>query len=171
MANDFEYLEDHQQPWLTGAQEGPEEDVHSLLNEWGIGRYTATHAVRHSPHSLQKYLEEWFIRAHVEKNVELPPCTGAELRFNRLKKEWIKRTEKLSNLAQIILDPAYQQIIAMGKEALPLILRSLEAETDHWFWALKIINDNEDVAEGAETLATATAAWLRWGREKGYLDS
>lgn len=162
MANDFEYLEDSQHIWPEGVHDTPNDDLHVLLDEWGIYK---------SPAIALKQLEEWYGRVHVSVSLEMPPCTGAQLRFERLKKEWIRGTEKLSNLAQIIMHPAYQQIIAIGPDAIPLILRSLREQSDHWFWALKMLNNNEDVAEGAETVPAAAAAWLKWGREKGYLGS
>lgn len=161
MANDFEYLEDSQHSWPTGAHETPEEDVHALLDEWGVFR---------SPAIALKQLEEWYGRVHVSVAVEMSQCTGAQLRFDRLKKEWIRGTEKSSILSQIVLHPAYQQIIAMGPEVIPLILHSLQRNLDHWFWALKILNERCDVAEGATTMQSAAEAWLAWGREKGYLD-
>src|SRR5947207_10431415 len=47
---------------------------------------------------------------------------------------------------EIALHPAYQQIIGMGKEAIPLILEELQREEDHWFWALKSITGDDPVA-------------------------
>jgi hypothetical protein len=43
----------------------------------------------------------------------------------------------MSNSAQMATVWPYQQIIGMGRLALPLILRELERETDDWFRALK----------------------------------
>jgi hypothetical protein len=163
MAAEIEYL-NKTPPETCGSSltESPSDDERASLLEWGI-----------TISSLEE-MENWYGRVHVGVTawvpvVERANVTGAELRFNRLRKEWIHGTGKLSILSQIILHPAYQQIIAMGPEAIPLILRSLERKIDHWFWALTILNEGADVAEGAVTLRSAADAWLRWGRENGHL--
>lgn len=99
------------------------------------------------------------------------PSSFLKAHFTRLSEMWRTETAMLSNLSQIVMHPAYQQIIAMGTVAIPLILHSLKTEPYHWFWALKILNGGVDVAEGATTLPDAAAAWIRWGRENGHLDS
>ena len=45
----------------------------------------------------------------------------------------------LSEPTKKLKHPAYQQIISMGEAALPLILRELERNKDHWFLALMAI--------------------------------
>jgi hypothetical protein len=155
MATNFEYVKSDQDMCLNLWIENPYGDAH----EWEIEKVA----------SLGE-MENWYGKAHATVEVEVKISTVmSELRFNRLKKEWIRGTEKLSILSQIILHPAYQQIIAMGPQAIPFVLRSLEKEPDHWFWALKMLNEDNDVAEGENTMAGAAAAWLRWGRENGYL--
>ena len=66
--------------------------------------------------------------------------------------------------------PAYQQIIGMGKEAIPLILEELQREEDHWFWALKAIT-GEDPVPGKDwgKIQAMRAAWLAWGRSRRLL--
>jgi len=65
--------------------------------------------------------------------------------------------------------PAYQQIIALGPPVIPLILRELRERPDHWFWALNAIT-GEDPVGPEDDFDQAVEAWLRWGRERGYLD-
>src|ERR1041385_3067205 len=48
------------------------------------------------------------------------------LKFLRLTAEWRKNTRYKSSFRQIVLDPAYQRIIMMGEEAIPLILSELQ---------------------------------------------
>ena len=158
MANDFKYLESEDfcdSEWR---------DFHSpadpVVDDWDIGEL----------YSLEG-LESWYGKIALKVVLEPEEVTASQLRFIRLRKEWIRGTEKLSILSQIVLHPAYQQIIAMGPAVIPLILQSLEAEPDHWFWALKMLNDGIDVADGEDTISGAAAAWLKWGRENGYLDS
>ena len=64
---------------------------------------------------------------------------------------------------------AYQQIIGMGSDVIPLLLRELENNSGRWFWALKSISREEPVTpEQRGKTKEMIAAWLNWGREKGY---
>ena len=96
--------------------------------------------------------------------------TGADLEreFQRLATLWHEETGGYSFEAQKIAHPAYQKIIALGPAAVPLILRDLERESDHWFVALTALT-GEDPAAHSTSNPQVTAAWLQWGREKGYL--
>src|ERR1700722_17867114 len=108
MATDFEYVNDNE-PCLEQWIQNPYGDVHSILLDWGLVKAVSI-----------TEMEEWYEKAHavvvVETSKNLDPV---EMRFNRLKKEWIRGTEKLSILSQIVLHPAYQQIIATGPRVIP----------------------------------------------------
>lgn len=95
-----------------------------------------------------------------------------ESRFNELMIRWKAETSHISRLDTVYMNPAYQQIIGMGKVALPFIFRELEAPTGRWFWALKSITGFEPFA-GQEGIAVARMkeAWLEWGRKHGYAGS
>lgn len=92
------------------------------------------------------------------------------IRFITLKTKWEKETEHLSSITQIAMHPAYQQIIGMGFIAIPLILSELKNKPGHWFWALKSIT-GEDPVQPKERgkIKQMTEAWLRWGKERGYI--
>jgi hypothetical protein len=67
------------------------------------------------------------------------------------------------------MNHAYQQIIGMGEPAIPLILDEFERRPSHWSWALTAITGDDPVPESARgRLKEMAAAWLQWGREKGY---
>jgi hypothetical protein len=58
----------------------------------------------------------------------------------------------------------------MGPAAVPLILREMQREPDHWFWALRAITGEDPVARAdAGNIERMTQAWLRFGEERGYL--
>lgn len=75
-----------------------------------------------------------------------------------------------SSLPQMISHPAYLQIISLGQAALPLMLRELAREPDHWFSALSAITGEDPVPpEGRGHLQKMTTAWLDWGQQHGLV--
>lgn len=98
--------------------------------------------------------------------------TSETEKFNMLASQWERETLMKSNLAEIVLHPAYQKIIAMGPVALPLILQAMKREPGHWLWALEMLTNltgNASPANGSSDLIEATDAWIRWGKDEGYL--
>jgi hypothetical protein len=94
--------------------------------------------------------------------------SSLEMEFNTLARQWKDETFFQSSLSEICFHPAYQTIMAMGKEALPFILKDLTERIDHWFYALKCIA-RKDVAAGSVNLEDARQRWLDWGRREKYL--
>ncbi len=91
--------------------------------------------------------------------------------FSRLAASWKGDTMFSSSVHQIATHPAYQQIIGLGRVAVPLILRSLQREPDHWFWALRAITGIDPVpAESRGDLRMMQTAWLTWGQSAGLLE-
>jgi hypothetical protein len=67
------------------------------------------------------------------------------------------------------MHPAYQQIIGMGEDVIPLILWELEKTPNHWFWALRAISDEDPVKpEERGNIHKMAQSWLKWGKEHGY---
>lgn len=56
-----------------------------------------------------------------------------ETTFLQLTEQWQCETGMLSVVSKISMHPAYQRIIGMGQPVVPLIMRELEREPDHWF--------------------------------------
>lgn len=98
-------------------------------------------------------------------------ATDIATEFQALANQWKKETGLHSSLSEKFTHPAYQRIMAMGKPALPFILRDLRDALDHWFYALQFIagNEGKNVALGAGNLDAARDAWLEWGYKHGYL--
>ena len=64
---------------------------------------------------------------------------------------------------------AYQQIIGLGAPAIPLLLRELEREPDHWFWALKVLTGVNPVPQKSRgNIEEMAKHWVAWGKEQGY---
>lgn len=103
------------------------------------------------------------------------------IRFIVLKGEWEDEMANLSSITEISMHPAYQQIIGMGKTAIPYILYELSELSDekpsycYWFWALKSIT-GEDPVTGKKpilddqkgNIKEMAKAWLKWGKHNGY---
>ena len=88
--------------------------------------------------------------------------------FTNLVERWRHNTAFLSSVTEIVGDPVYRAIIALGMPVVPLILRDLLVKTDHWFVALRVIT-GEDPAFGEETMLGAALAWIEWGMDRGLL--
>lgn len=91
-----------------------------------------------------------------------------EQAFRALADRWRADTVFLSSVDKMAMHPAYQRIIGMGPQALPLILEELRARPDHWFWALHAISGEDPVRSG-DNFDQAVTAWLGWGRKRGYI--
>lgn len=95
---------------------------------------------------------------------------NTEVEFNKLVTEWKSAGRTKSLVSAIAIHPAYQRIIGMGPDVLPLILRELQRELDHWFWALEVISREDPVPEESKgDLKEMARIWLKWGREHGYV--
>jgi hypothetical protein len=98
-----------------------------------------------------------------ESSVEL------ERRFRQLVREWKEATLFTSSGSEMLLHPAYQRIIGLGKEAIPLLVAQLRSEPDHWFWALKSITGEVPVATcDRGNVKRMADAWLNWAQQRGY---
>jgi hypothetical protein len=54
-------------------------------------------------------------------------------RFEELSAEWKASSGPASSMEKLAMHPAYQQIIGLGPDALPLLLEELDREPDLWF--------------------------------------
>jgi len=113
--------------------------------------------------AFEKFLDEYFIPVSRDS---IPV-----IRFHRLKDKWEVETAFLSSVSDIVMHPAYQQIIGMGPAAIPLILREMSIKKGQWFWALKSITNEDPVKpEHRGHVAEMSRLWLQWGKARGYID-
>lgn len=90
--------------------------------------------------------------------------------FARLAQAWKRDTRSISSTTEIATHPAYQRIIGLGREVVPLILADLRQEPCPWFWALPAITGEAPVAASPKGKVRQMAeAWIRWGKQKGML--
>ncbi|WP_413279222.1 hypothetical protein [Floridanema evergladense] len=152
-----------------------------LLEEWLINgiiikRHFGTSEKRSSSEMFCEqsvFYEQRFWQIEQVKN---PPLAKINYKFIKLEKkfkelatQWKSETAPLSVITQKVIHPAYQQIIGMGEDVVPLLLRELEKRPDHWFWALKSITGANPVkSEHRGRIKLMAQDWLEWGRENGY---
>jgi hypothetical protein len=88
-----------------------------------------------------------------------------QLRFQLLAEKWKEDSKFLSFSKDKSQLPTYQAIIAMGKQALPLIFQDMQIQPNHWFEALKsITGENPVLTEHRGNLQSMTNDWLIWGK-------
>jgi hypothetical protein len=79
---------------------------------------------------------------------------------------WLRIKESIGgrpSIHDLVSQPAYLQIIDMGKEALPLLFNELRREPDHWFVALQAITGTNPIPSAARgDVEKMTQAWLTW---------
>ena len=124
---------------------------------------------------LQKLADEGkdpavFFQTHLLSVVADSTATSSlAQKFQALVNQWKQETRHLSLMSDIVLNTAYQQIVGMGMPAIPLLLKELQAQPDHWFWALRsITGENPILPEDRGRVAKMAEAWLQWGRDRGY---
>jgi hypothetical protein len=94
---------------------------------------------------------------------------GWKQRFHELVATWKRERGPSSSSARLAEHPAYQEIIGLGPEVVPLLLGELEREPDHWFRALHALTGANPVPlECSGKVREMAAAWLHWGRAQGY---
>jgi hypothetical protein len=99
------------------------------------------------------------------------PAKTVEQRFRRLEAIWEAETQFLSDAHRIIEHPVFREIITLGDAVVPLMLRDLEKGPRQWVWALPRITGANPVSPGdGGNIRKMAGAWVRWGREHGYLD-
>jgi hypothetical protein len=100
----------------------------------------------------------------------ISPELERSVRFQRLVSQWFNERGATSSIEEMCTRPAYLSIMAMGPDALPLLLLQLQSEgdnPDHWFVALHYITGQLDPvpAEDKGNLAKMAKAWLAWAEE------
>jgi hypothetical protein len=101
---------------------------------------------------------------------EQPTQESEKEQFRKLVQEWKSERRATSSSIEIVMHPAYQKIIAMGRVAIPWILEELQRETDHWFWALRLFAEEDPVPPHSRgRIAEMRDAWLKWGHEHRYV--
>ncbi len=127
-------------------------------------RRSVTREVRNAAHAFlpkKKRTRVFYRYPHIERE-------SREAQFATLMQQWLLETRFHSSLTKKFMHPSYQAIMAMGMEALPLILHELQKAPGHWFYALRFIVQR-DIAESAVDFEEARMLWLNWGKRYRYI--
>jgi hypothetical protein len=94
-----------------------------------------------------------------------------QARFDELKEKWIVESCHISSVDQMISFDSYQEIIRMGWDAVPLLLRELDTpEPNHWFYALRIITGEDPIPKvDRGRIKKMAEHWLQWGRQRSFV--
>ena len=95
------------------------------------------------------------------------------VKFQEFVKKWAQQRGASSSLTEVVLCEAYQGIVGMGERAVPQILRQIRRESDdpdQWFWALRMITQEDPVAsEDRGNFVKMARTWLEWGERNGHV--
>lgn len=91
------------------------------------------------------------------------------VRFDLLADELAVSMAGASSTRRAMRHPAYAEILALGKDAIPFLLRRLERPGSRPLW-LRLLGSLTAFQPGAgqETISDAAHAWMRWGRTEGF---
>lgn len=88
--------------------------------------------------------------------------------FASMSTQWAKETGVHSSITIRKKHAAYQGIVNLGWNAVPLLLKALRDMPDFWFPMLRdITHENPVQPEDRGDFKKMTDAWLGWGRAKG----
>ena len=98
-----------------------------------------------------------------------PQHSLEELRseFAELARLWTEETILSSSIHEKCSHWAYQRIIGLGSDVVPLIMEEVQKGQRHWGWALSAIT-GENPAEHADSLKAAAEAWIVWNEERQF---
>lgn len=93
-----------------------------------------------------------------------------EHEFLRLARVWCDDTEDGRGRKWVFDHPSFEQILALGADAIPYVCRELERRPDfRWFGTLqKLTEQRPNIPEGDYDLLELTEFWLEWAREHRY---
>ena len=95
---------------------------------------------------------------------------ATEQRFRELANQWKTECALISSTNDMATNFAYQQIIGMGPDVLPILLEEMQRDPDHWSWALRAITGENPVKdEHRGNLTLIAQDWIQWGKENGLL--
>ncbi|MBC5829214.1 MAG: hypothetical protein GIW98_03350 [Candidatus Eremiobacteraeota bacterium] len=114
------------------------------------------------PYGIRKQLYRQYAHASVK-----PPLV-LFVEFIRLAHQWRQDTAQSSSLNEKFQHPAYREIIDLGPEVVPIILRDLRTRPDYWFSALTSITGQDPISPlSYGNLDEMVSSWVEWAQQRG----
>ena len=94
-------------------------------------------------------------------------AANLEQRFAGLAERWWLEAGGRSISTQMMDSDAFREIVALGEQVVPLILREMEHSHMHWHLALReITGEHPESAVQPGKVDQIRAAWLGWGHRR-----
>ena len=102
-----------------------------------------------------------------QTHVAVDEPLSTEEQFRKLAAEWLDDVGPVSSVTELTSHPKYKEIIGLGWDVVPFLLRDLQHNRGFWFTALSEITgirpfDRQDAGNGK----LMAEAWIQWGRNK-----
>jgi hypothetical protein len=146
----------------------------TTLHGWMVAKRgdSRIECLRRTSHIFYRHYDCAWKEVHVQARIERPFFKNLvlEMKFQALAQEWKRESRFASTANQMFLLPSYQKIIGLGPDAIPVILRDLQKESNHWYWALAALSGENPVeSQDAGNVRAMRQAWVEWGRQRGLL--
>lgn len=145
----------------------------------GAAEALADRGIHYAPilrkHTILADIARCYERTYNAEFIEYPAVykqsrSALELRFKRLSKVWKRETVLYSNAKDITRHRAFKQIVGLGKQIIPLVLREYEHDPGHWDMVLTALADTDPVPNScAGDVYQIRHHWLAWGRKQKLL--
>jgi GAF domain-containing protein len=104
------------------------------------------------------------------KSIDQVNSKSIDQEFYDLAIAWKQETKSLPILRDKFQNRYYRQIIALGNQAVPLLIKELQEKPDHWFYALESILGISPVKdEDRGDISCMVESWIEWWEQKGYV--
>jgi hypothetical protein len=128
-----------------------------LRTDWIVRKKALT--MTPEERTLSECYERSVAMAEVEEKIEA--------KFRRLASEWSESVRSVSSITAIINNPKYREIVSLGWDIVPYLLREVQERRGFWFPALAEITtirpyDPRDAGNNKRM----TEAWVKWGKLK-----
>ena len=105
----------------------------------------------------------------IEPAMTITDKAALERRFGVLARRWKRETAAGGSVSRIMRHPAYVEILQMGADVVPLMIRDLDGRSPgFWFDALEQLTGTEVViAEHRGYVDKMAEDWITWARQNG----
>lgn len=91
--------------------------------------------------------------------------------FENLKSIWLDEIKLSSNIFITLQHPAHIKIVELGYDVLPLMLKDLKENKNHWFYTLSLISEDNPVkSENLGNMDNMIDDWMEWGASKNLVN-